>query len=103
MIYAKAISFNENDEKTLTSIVQIKLETDGSDSWTIDDKPIDGWFLKENIHQWLKSNDRFKIKVNESPYPYLESVEDNGTKYVRSERNRYRQDNLLELPKYVEK
>jgi len=102
MIYATAISFEKNDAKTVKKIVEIKLETDGNDSWTYKDKPINGWFPKERIHGWLKDNDRFEVKVNIYPYPFLEPVEDDGTKYVRSKSNNRLTDNLLSLPKYTE-
>ncbi|MFL2079786.1 hypothetical protein [Marinilactibacillus psychrotolerans] len=102
MIYATAISFEENDMKNLKKIVRVRLKTDGKDSWTIDDKPFDGWYEKEWIHGWLKKLDNFEIKVDIYPYPLLEPVEDNGTKYVRSKSNNHLTDNLLELPKYTE-
>src|SRR5699024_12384986 len=102
MIYATAISFEKNDAKTVKKIVEIKLETDGNDSWTYKDKPINGWFPKERIHGWLKDNDRFEVKVNIYLYPFLEPVEDDGTKYVRSKCNNSLSDILLILLNYID-
>lgn len=104
MIYATAISFNEKDTRNLKTIVRIKLEADESETWKISDKRIDGWFKKEIIHSWLESSDDkgFKIKVKLSPYSELESVENNGIKYVRAVGDNSQNNNLLNLDFYTE-
>ena len=53
MIYATAISFEENDAKTVKKIVRIKLETDGNDSWKYKDKPFN-----------INLNVGFRLNVN---------------------------------------
>ena len=40
--------------------------------------------------------------MNNSGYPFVEPVEDDGTKYVRSKSNNRLTDNLLSLPKHTE-
>lgn len=104
MIYATGISFKKNDVHNLKSIVQIKLETDGKDTWTIDDKKINGWFKKEIIHDWLKAHREggFKIKVKLYPYSELVPVEDEGLKYVRAAADSTDKNNLLKLETYYE-
>lgn len=58
-----------------------------------------GYFKKEVIHDYLKSHPN-SIRVNVSPYPFLEPViSANGEKYVRSNANNYLRDNLLNLPR----
>lgn len=104
MIYATGISFNENDVHDLKSIVQIKLESTEDETWTFDDKKIQGWYKKEAIHIWLKSKGEqgFKIKVKLSPYSELEAVESNGVKYVRAVADDTEKNNLLKLKAYTE-
>lgn len=50
MIYAEKISFRRNDEQNLQTIVRIKLLSDSSEKWKINDKPINGWYKKEDIN-----------------------------------------------------
>lgn len=80
MIYADKISFNQEDEKRLGTIVKIHLSSDKNESWKIKGEFINGWYTKETVYRWLLdlSKDGFKIAVNISPYPILEPVENNG-------------------------
>lgn len=104
MIYATGISFKKNDDHNLKSIVQIKLEADENDTWKISDKPINGWFKKEIIHNWLKDNANkgFKIQVKLEPYSELVPVEDDDAKYVRAAADSTDKNNLLKLETYYE-
>lgn len=105
MIYAEKISFNKSTEQNLETIVRIKLITKEPNIWTIDEEPINGWYKKETINQWLhhKGADGFEIKVNINPNPKLIPVERNSTKYVRSNQDDTEKDNLLNLPICYEK
>lgn len=61
------------------------------------DKP--GFFKKENLHDYLKTNPG-SIQVNIHPYPNLvPATSVRGEKYVRSEPNDTQHDNLLKLPR----
>lgn len=105
MIYAEKISFRRNDEQNLQTIVRIKLLSDSSETWKINDKPINGWYKKEDINAWLHNHGDtgFEIKVNIKPYPNLVPVERNSVKYVRSTRDYTNKDNLLNLEAFYEK
>ncbi|GEP80800.1 hypothetical protein SCA05_25930 [Staphylococcus carnosus] len=105
MIYATGISFYKNEgNKNLKSIVRIQLESTSDESWRLDEKVIKGWYEKEKIHDWLKSNKEkdFEIKIKISPYSQLEPVENNGVKYVRAVADETLVNNLLELKNYYE-
>ncbi len=49
------------------------------------------------IHEYIKSGDKFYIVQNGSR-TYLEPVERDGTKYVRTKPNDTKKDNLLKQP-----
>ncbi|WP_436867506.1 hypothetical protein [Mammaliicoccus sciuri] len=105
MIYATGISFYKNEEnKNLKSIVRIQLESTSDESWKLDEKVIKGWYEKERIHNWLKSNKEkgFEIKIKISPYSLLEPVENNSVKYVRAIADETPLNNLLKLTHYTE-
>ena len=58
-----------------------------------------GWYKKELLHDYLKTAPK-TIVVNISPYPYLiPMVSINREKYVRSNPDIYKHDNLLDLPR----
>lgn len=105
MIYATGISFEKEEIKDLKSIVRIKLESDKSENWKIDNKLINGWYKKETIHRWLVNNrgKGFQINVKLEPYSELEPVENNGIKYVRAVADSKDKNNLLNLKTYVER
>ena len=58
-----------------------------------------GWYEKESIHNFLKENPG-AIVVNIPPYPSLiPAISKNGEKYVRSNPDIYKHDDLMDLPK----
>jgi len=58
-----------------------------------------GWYKKGDLHDFLKQNPK-TIVVNISPYPYLiPAVSSNREKYVRSNPDPYKYDDLMDLPK----
>ncbi len=58
-----------------------------------------GWFRKEILYDYLKDYPQ-SIQVDRKPFPYLVPVlSGNGEKYVRSEPDEYKRDNLLALPR----
>lgn len=58
-----------------------------------------GYFKKELLHDYLQQNPG-RIQVNIYPYPNLiPATSSRGEKYVRSTRNEYTHDNLLDLPR----
>lgn len=58
-----------------------------------------GYFKKEVLYDYLKSNPN-SIVVNIYPYPYLvPALSIYGEKYVKSEANNNEKDNLLNLPR----
>ena len=58
-----------------------------------------GWFKKEVLHDYLKDHPN-SIQVDRYPYPHLiPAVSSNDEKYVRSEPDEYKRDNLLSLPR----
>lgn len=58
-----------------------------------------GWFTKEVVYDYLKEYPQ-TIQVNRHPFPYLVPVlSSKGEKYVRSEPDEYKRDNLLSLPR----
>ena len=59
----------------------------------------EGFYAKEVLHDHLKQHPN-TIQVNISPYPdLLPAVSSLNEKYVKSEPNPYKHDNLLELPR----
>ena len=59
----------------------------------------EGWFKKGDLHDYLKRNPK-TIVVNISPYPYLiPALSGNREKYVRSNPDIWKHDDLLELPR----
>ena len=58
-----------------------------------------GWFLKEVLYDYLKEHPE-TIQVNRYPFPYLVPVlSSKNEKYVRSEPDEFKRDNLLSLPR----
>lgn len=58
-----------------------------------------GWYKKETLYDHLKENPK-TIVVNISPYPYLiPMLSINREKYVRSNPDVYKHDDLLDLPR----
>ena len=58
-----------------------------------------GWCLKEDVHNYLILHPQ-SIVVGKSPFPRLfPAVSIYGEKYIRSNPNLHKYDNLLELPK----
>lgn len=59
----------------------------------------DGFYKKENVHDFIVKNPKNPIYVNIEPNPKLIAAIINGRKYVRSEPNETPEDNLLKLPR----
>ena len=58
-----------------------------------------GWYKKADLHDYLKQYPK-SIVVNISPYPYLiPAVSAVREKYVRSNPDTYKHDDLMDLPK----
>ncbi len=58
-----------------------------------------GWYKKATLHDHLKQYPK-SIVVNISPYPYLiPAVSSAKEKYVRSNPDLYKHDDLMDLPK----
>ena len=58
-----------------------------------------GWYKKATLHDHLKQYSK-SIVVNISPYPYLiPAVSSAKEKYVRSNPDTYKHDDLMDLPK----
>ena len=58
-----------------------------------------GWYKKEKHHEYLKQYPK-SIVVNISPYPYvIPAISSRGEKYVRSNPDPYKHDDLLDLPR----
>ena len=58
-----------------------------------------GWYDKEYLHNYLKQNPK-SIAVNIYPHPYLiPAISSNREKYVRSNPDPYKHDDLMDLPK----
>lgn len=58
-----------------------------------------GWFSKETLHDHLKKHPK-SIQVDIAPFSDLfPVVSGNNEKYVRSEPNDIKSDNLLQLPR----
>ena len=56
-----------------------------------------GWYKKSLVHDFVKEN---IAKVNIDPYPKLvPEISSNNEKFVRSEPDEYRKDNLMKLPR----
>ena len=59
----------------------------------------EGWIKKEELHDYLKRYPR-SVVVNIKPYPYLiPAVSSNREKYVRSNPDIWKHDDLMDLPK----
>lgn len=59
----------------------------------------EGWFKKGDLHDYLKRNPK-TIVVNIRPYPYLiPDISRYGEKFVRSNPDPYKHDDLLDLPR----
>lgn len=94
MIYATAIKMRDKDKDDLLEIYQIFLDYGSSSENS-------KWYTREAIHNWLNDSKDNEVKVNISPYPKLiPAVSPNGDKYVKSEPDQYKKDNLLRLPRY---
>lgn len=59
----------------------------------------EGFYKKENVHDFIVKNPESPIHVNIEPYPKLIAAIKNGQKYVRSAPNETTEDNLLKLPR----
>lgn len=59
----------------------------------------EGFYKKEDIHDFIVKNPEDPIYVNIEPNPKLIAAIKNGQKYVRSEPNETPEDNLLKLPR----
>lgn len=94
MIYADKISFNKGDQHRLNTIVRIHLHSESGEL-------SDGWYYKETINQWLHE-DKYEIKVEINPFPKLIPVDDGSNRYVRSDQDSTKKDNLLKLEAYTE-
>ena len=58
-----------------------------------------GWFEKGQLHDFLNNYPGTAV-VNIPPYPYLiPDVSRNGEKFVRSNPDPYKHDDLMDLPK----
>lgn len=58
-----------------------------------------GWYKKADLHDYLKQYPK-SIVVNISPYPYLiPAISSAREKYVRSNPDTYKHDDLMDLPK----
>lgn len=58
-----------------------------------------GWYGKEYLHNYVKANPR-SIAVNIWPYPCLiPATSSNQEKYVRSNPDIWKHDDLMDLPK----
>ena len=58
-----------------------------------------GWCKKADLHDYLKQYPK-SIVVNISPFPYLiPAVSNQREKYVRSNLDTYKHDDLMDLPK----
>lgn len=58
-----------------------------------------GWYRKSTLHDHLKEYPR-SIVVNIPPYPYLiPAVSRKGEKYVRSNPDVWKHDDLMDLPR----
>lgn len=58
-----------------------------------------GWIKKGLLHDYLKEYPK-SIAVNISPYPYLiPAISSNREKYVRSNPDIYKHDDLMDLPR----
>lgn len=58
-----------------------------------------GWVKKGDLHDYLKQYPK-SIAVNIPPYPYLiPAVSSNREKYVRSNPDIYKHDDLMDLPR----
>lgn len=58
-----------------------------------------GWIKKGLLHDYLKEYPA-SIAVNISPYPYLiPAISSNREKYVRSNPDIYKHDDLMDLPR----
>lgn len=69
------------------------------DSLYIPDCKEPGYYSKASVHDYVKKYPD-SIYVDIKPYPFLVAVVSaNGEKYVRSEPDEYKKDNLLKLPK----
>lgn len=91
MMYATKIHMNSGCQNSnyLTDIDSIFLTGNNTDKW----------YKKAVLHDHLKEHPN-SIKVNISPYPYLiPAVSSQGEKYVRSEPDSTKADNLLRLPR----
>ncbi len=93
MLYATKISMKrgcENSESVL-EIDQIYVDDFNGHA---------NWYKKADLYDLIRYKNGV-IKVYRSPYPVLEAVLSvNGEKYVRSEANNWKRDNLLALPRY---
>lgn len=59
----------------------------------------EGWIKKGDLHDYLKRYPR-SVVVNIKPYPHLiPAVSVNREKYVRSNPDPYKHDDLMDLPK----
>lgn len=58
-----------------------------------------GWYAKADLYDHLKVHPK-SIAVNIPPYPYLiPAVSSNREKYVRSNPDIYKHDDLMDLPR----
>ena len=58
-----------------------------------------GWYKKKDLYDHLKQNPK-SIAVNIYPYPYLlPALSSRQEKYVRSNPDPYKHDDLMDLPK----
>lgn len=91
MMYAKKIKmkFGCNDSLKCEEIESIYLEGNNTNQF----------YKKETLHDFLKENPN-TIKVKDSLGPYvIPAVSINREKYVKSEPNYTKMDNLLSLPR----
>lgn len=58
-----------------------------------------GWYKKEDIHDYIKKQSNGVIIVNIYPHPSLVAVTTNTACYVKLELNTFGFDNLFELPR----
>ena len=91
MIYAKKIKMKPNC-KTSQSLIEI-------DEIYLDGCSNPGYYKKADVHNHVKQYPG-SIKVNIWPYPdVIHATSVNGEKYVRSNPDIYKHDDLLDLPR----
>lgn len=60
---------------------------------------IPGWYPKAGVYNAIKNNGE-TVVVNRNPFPKLvPCLSENGEKFVKSEPDEFKRDNLLSLPR----